>query len=139
MATADPENMRLFLNEPCSYRQSVQNRRETDDEFLIRLSGASLFCKFSEFNNTADAEDEMIRIKFISGLRSADCNLKLIEPSKIKTDKSLLHVKADLQFSDQAQHFAGLKLKIETKEEITNHSKSTLRKLGNVEKVYNGN
>ena len=40
---------------------------------FVKLLG---FVSFQNLKNTADAEDEMIRIQFISGLRSADSELK---------------------------------------------------------------
>ena len=83
--------------ERAKFLSTVQNQQDSDDNFFSRLREAARY---------ADAEDEMIRKKFISGLRSADSIIKL--PGKVVLKHiSLTDMQTVLQFSDDAQHFSG--------------------------------
>ena len=68
----------VVVAERAVFLSAVQNRKESNDDFLERLRETARYCNFSELQSTADAEEGMIRIKFIAGLRSADFNLKLL-------------------------------------------------------------
>ena len=81
---------------------SLESRR-TLRRFFGRLPEAARYCKFSELENTADAEDEMIRMKLS---RDED-------QQEVKTYIRLADMTTVLQFSEPAQHFAGMsKVKI---------------------------
>ena len=76
---------------------SLESRR-TLRRFFGRLPEAARYCKFSELENTADAEDEMIRMKLS---RDED-------QQAVKTYVSLTVMTTIFQFDEQAQHFAGI-------------------------------
>ena len=57
----------------------VQNQGRSEDDFHGRLRETARYFSVSELKQTADAKDKTLRMKFISGLRSADFKLKLLE------------------------------------------------------------
>ena len=47
----------------------VQGVGESDDHFLARLREEAPYCDFENFKTLTNPEEEMVKIKFISGLR----------------------------------------------------------------------
>ena len=74
----------FIVAERTMFPSAVQNQGDCNLNFLGRLLDAPRYSTFSKFKNTADAKDEMIRMNFISGLRSADCKHKLVEAAELK-------------------------------------------------------
>ena len=58
--------------------------------------------------NTADVENEIIRIKVSRRLLSTDYKIKLCEANRNKADSTLKDVQTASLFLNQAQHFAGI-------------------------------
>ena len=127
----------VVVAERAMFLSTVQNQGESNDDYLERLRETARYCKLSELKNTADAEDGMIRMKFIRRLRSPDSNLKLLEASRIKTGIGLTDMKTVLQFGNQTQFSLLGYLKLIVRK-IAYNSNPTFKKPVNVNDASNG-
>ena len=147
MTTADPENTavqdycrpreNVLVAEGAKFLSTVQNQRQSDGDFWEKICEYARCFKFSEPENTADREKEMIQMKLISRLRSADSKLKLLRACRVISNINVTVLKTVLQGSNHAQHFADTS-KGNIEEETAYNSFSFFRKPGNVEIACNG-
>ena len=84
----------------------VQGVGESDDDFLARLREEARYCDFEKLKTVTNPEEELVKIKFISGLRDPEVKLKLLDGIKTKTTMSLSDMTESLQFRSQAMAFA---------------------------------
>ena len=50
----------------------VQGGGESDDDFLARLREEARYCDFEKLKSVTNPEEELVKIKFISGLRDPE-------------------------------------------------------------------
>jgi hypothetical protein len=70
---------RLTIAERTKFLSETQLEGETDTQFHLRLKGALRFCHFDELKTCKDPEEEMLKLKFISGLRNKETKYKVLE------------------------------------------------------------
>ena len=67
----------------------VQGVGESDDEILTHLREEARYFEFEKLKTAPDPEDELVKIKFISGLRDLEAKLRLLDGIKTKPTMSL--------------------------------------------------
>ena len=75
---------RVETAERVKFLSLVQGAGESDENFLARLREESRYCDFEKLKTVANPEVELIKIKFISGLRDPEAKLKLLDGIKTK-------------------------------------------------------
>ena len=66
---------RVETAEKAKFLPIVQGVGESDDDFLARLREEARYC---------DLEEELVKIKFVSGLRAPEAKLRLLDGLKTK-------------------------------------------------------
>ena len=84
----------------------VQGVGESDDDFLARLREEARYCDFEKLKLVTNPEEELVKIKFISGLRDPEAKLRLLDGIKTKPTMSLSEMTEILQFRSKATAFA---------------------------------
>ena len=79
---------------------------ESDDDFLARLREEARYCDFEKLKTAANPEEEVVKKKFISGLRDPEAKLRLLDGIKAKPAMSVTEMTKNLQFRSQAMAFA---------------------------------
>ena len=97
---------RVVTAERAEFLSVVQDVGESDDDFLARLREEARYCDFEKFKTVTNPEEELVKIKFISGLRDPEAQLRLLDGIKIKPTMSLSEMTESLQFRNQAMAFA---------------------------------
>ena len=90
----------------CPFLSIVQGVGESDDDFLARLREEARYCDFEKLKTVTNPEEELIKIKFISGLRDPEAKLGLLDGIETKPTMSLSELTECLQFRSQAMAFA---------------------------------
>ena len=81
--------VRVETAEKASFLSVVQGIGESDDDFLARLREETRYCDFEKLKTVTNPEEELVKIKFISGLREPEAKLRLSEGIKTKSTISL--------------------------------------------------
>ena len=84
----------------------VQGVGESDDGFLARFREETRYCDFEKLKTATNPEEELVKIKFISGLREAEAKIRLLEGIKTNSTNSLSEMTKKLHFRSQAMAFA---------------------------------
>ena len=84
----------------------IQGVGELDDNFLARLREEARHCDFEKLKTAARPQEELVKIKFISGLRDPEAELRLLDGIKPKPAISVTEMTESLQFRSQAKAFA---------------------------------
>ena len=79
---------------------------ESDDDFLARLREEAQYCDLEKLKTAANPEEELVKIKIISGLRDPEAKLRLLDGIKAKPAMSVAEMNENLQFRGQAMAFA---------------------------------
>ena len=74
--------------------------------FLARPREEARYCDFEKLKTVTNPEEELVKIKFISGLRDPEAKLGLLDGIKTKPTMSLSKLTENLQFRSQAMAFA---------------------------------
>jgi len=77
MSYVEPQQ-RLVIAERTNFLQINQNDGETEADYLARLNDASTTCNWAELK-TVDPINELIKTKFIAGLKDEALKLKILE------------------------------------------------------------
>ena len=120
---------RVVTAERAKFLSVVQSVGESDDDFLARLREEARYCDFENPKTVTNPEKELVKIKFISGLRDPEAKLRLLDGIKTKSTMSLSEMTESLQFRSQA--FASSSTgnrPFVIKEEVGYNFKKTLRK-----------
>ena len=88
------------------FLSTVQAIGETDDNFVANLRGEARYSDFEKLKTVTNPEEELKKIKFISGLRDPEANLRLLDSIKALPTMSLSEMTENLQFRSQAIAFA---------------------------------
>ena len=84
----------------------IQGVGESDDDFLARLREEARFCDFEKLKTVANPKEELVKIKFISGLRDPEAKLRLLDGINAKPAMSVTEMTESLQFRSQAMALA---------------------------------
>ena len=79
----------------------IQGVGEIDDDFLARLREEARYCEFEKLKTAAKPEEELVKIKFISGLRDPKAKLELLDGIKAKPAMLVAEMTESLQFRSQ--------------------------------------
>ena len=74
----------------------VQGVGESDDGFLAHLREEAHYCDFEKLKTVTNPEEELVKIKFISGLRNAEAKLRLVDGIKTNPTISLSEMTKNL-------------------------------------------
>ena len=121
---------RVVTADKAKFLSLIQGVRESDDNFLARFREEARYCDFEKLKTAANPE-ELVKIKFISGLRGPEAKLRLLDGIKAKPAMSVTEMTESLQFRSQAMAFASSLLgnkPFNVKEEIGFIFKKTFRK-----------
>ena len=117
--------------ERAKFLSVIQGVGESDDDFLARLREEARYCDFEKLKTAANPEEELVKIKFISGLRDPEAKLRLLDGIKAKPAMSVTEMTESLQFRSQAMAFASSSSgnkPFTVKEEVGFNFKKTFRK-----------
>ena len=109
----------------------IQGVGESDDDFLAHLREKARYCDFEKLKTAANPEEELVKIKFNSGLRDPEAELRLLDGIKAKPAMSVTEMTESLQFRSQAMAFASSSSgnkPFTVKEEVGFNFKKTFRK-----------
>ena len=122
---------RVETAERAKFLSVVQGVGESDDNFLASLREEARCCYFKKLKTVTNPEEELVKIKFILGLRDPEAKLELLDSIKTKPTMSLSKMTENLQFSSQTGIFASYSTCNRTfviKEEVGYNFKKTFRK-----------
>ena len=122
---------RVVTAERANFLFVVQSVGESYDDFLLRLREEARYCDFEKLKKAANPEEELVKIKFISGLRDPEAKLRLLDGIRAKPAMSVTEMTENLQFRSQAMAFASSSLgnkPFKVKEEVGFNFKKTFRK-----------
>ena len=117
--------------ERAKFLSVIQGVGESGDDFLARLREEARYCDFEKLKTAANPEDELVKIKFIAGLRNSEAKLRLLDGIKAKPQISVTEMTKNLQFRSQAMAFASSSSgnkPFNVKEEVAFNFKKTFRK-----------
>ena len=97
---------RVVTAERAKFLSVIQGVGESDEHFLARLREEARYCDFEKLKTAANPEEELLKIKFISGLREPESKLRLLDGIKAKPAMSVTEMTESLQFRVQATAFA---------------------------------
>ena len=81
--------VRVETAEKARFLSIVQGIGESDDDFLALLREEARYCDFEKLKTVTNPEEELVKIKFISGLREPEAKLRLSDGIKTKPTMSL--------------------------------------------------
>ena len=94
------------MAERAKFLFEIQGAGESDDYFLQRHRQEPRYCDFEKLKTAANPEEELVKIKFISGLRDPEAKLRLLDGIKAKPTMSIPEMNKSLQFRSQENAFA---------------------------------
>jgi hypothetical protein len=97
---------RLIVAERTIFLSVEQGHEENEADFLARLREAARHCKFGQLKTCDDPEAELIRLRFIAGLRDKEIKLKLLEQLRTNDALSCQDLLQTIQYRSQAVKFA---------------------------------
>ena len=80
---------RVVTAERAKFLSVIQGVGESDDDFLARLREETRYCDFEKLKTAGNPEEELVKIKFISGLRDPEAKLRLLDGIKAKPAMSV--------------------------------------------------
>ena len=101
---------RVLMAERAKFLSVIQGVVESDDNLLARLREEARYCDFEKLKTVANPEEELVKIKFISGLRDPEAKLRLLDGINAKPAMSVTEITKSLQFRSQAMAFASFSL-----------------------------
>ena len=122
---------RVVTAERAKFLSVIQGVGESHDDFLARLREEARYCDFEKLKTAANPEEELVKIKFISGLRDPEAKFRLLDGIKAKPAMSVTEMTESLQLRSQAMAFASSSSgnkPFNVKEEVVFNFKKTFRK-----------
>ena len=101
---------RVEMAERAKFLSVVQGVGESYDDFLTGLREEARYCDSEKLETVTNPEEELVKIKFISGLRKPEFKLRPLDGIKTKPTMSLSEMTESLQFRSQAVAFASSSL-----------------------------
>ena len=84
---------RVVTAEKAKFLSVIQGVGESDDDVLAH------YCEFEKLKTAANPEEQLLKIKFISGLRDTEAKLRLLDAIKAKPAMSATEMSESLQKS----------------------------------------
>ena len=100
----EPEE-RLVISERNKFLMLSQGESSVAD-FVVNLRVAAKYCKFSELKESVDPNEEMIRMRLVSGLSDSEKKLKLLDYLQSKPAATVRQIMCFLQNLEQTKKFA---------------------------------
>ena len=97
---------RVVTAERAKFLSVIQGVGESDNDFLAHLREEARYCDFEKLKTAGNPEDELVKMKFISGLREPEAKLRLLDGIKAKPAMLVTEMTESLQFRSQAMAFA---------------------------------
>ena len=97
---------RVVTAEGAKFLSVIQGVGKSNDDFLALTGDEARYYDFEKPKTAANHEEELVKIKFISGLRDPEAKLRLLEGIKGKPARSVTEMTESLQFGSQAMDFA---------------------------------
>ena len=122
---------RVETAERAKFLSVVQGVGESNDDFLAGLREEARYCDFENFKTVTNPEEELVKIKYFSGLRDPEAKLRLLDGIKTKPTMSLSEMTESLQFRSQAMALASSSTgnrPFVLEEEVRYNFKKTFRK-----------
>ena len=91
--------------ERAKFLSVIQGVGESDDDFLARLRAEARYCDFEKLKTAANPEEELVKIKFISGLRDPEAKLRLLDGINAKPAMPVTEMTESLKLKSQAMAF----------------------------------
>ena len=89
---------RAIKAERAKFLSVIQGVGESDGDFLARLRKEARRWNFEILKTAANPEEELVEIKFISGLRDTELTLRLPDGIKTKAATLITEMNENLQF-----------------------------------------
>ena len=89
---------RVVTAERAKFLSVIKSVEESDDDFLARLREEARYCDFKKLKTVANPEEELAKIKIISGLRDPEAKFTLLDGIKAKPTRSISEKTESLQF-----------------------------------------
>ena len=96
---------RLVVAERTMFLSTEQGSNENEADFLARLREAARYSKFDDLKNSNGPEAELIRLRFIAGLRNREAKLKLREQLRGNEALACQDLLQTLQYRSQPEKF----------------------------------
>ena len=122
---------RVVTEERAKIMSVIQGVGESDDNFLARVREEARYCDFEKLKTAANPAEELVKMKFISGLRDPEPNLRLLVGIKAILTMSITEMTESVQIRSQAMVFASSSSgnkPFTVKEEVVFNFKKTFRK-----------
>ena len=122
---------RVETAERAKFLSVVQGVGESNDDFLAGLREEARYCDFEKLKTVTNPEEELVKIKYFSGLRDPEAKLRLLDGIKTKPTMSLSEMTESLQFRSQAMALASSSTgnrPFVLEEEVRYNFKKTFRK-----------
>ena len=122
---------RVETAERAKFLSVVQGVGESNDDFLAGLREEARYCDFEKLKTVTNPEEELVKMKYFSGLRDPEAKLRLLDGIKTKPTMSLSEMTQSLQFRSQAMALASSSTgnrPFVLKEEVRYNVKKTFRK-----------
>ena len=75
---------RVITAKNAEFLSTMQNVGESDDNISARLREKAGYCDFKAPKTAANPKAELVKIKFISGLRDPEAKFRLLDGNKAK-------------------------------------------------------
>ena len=95
---------RLVIADRTNFFQLHQNDGESEVDFLSRINEASIHCNWNDLKNKEPSE-ELIKLRFISGLKDEQLKLKILEKLQLKPDSNINEIIDFCQMANQLCDF----------------------------------
>ena len=80
---------RVITAERAKFLSVIQGVGKSDDDFLSNLREKARYCDFEKLKTAANPEEELVKIKSISGLRDPEAKLRLLDAINAKPAMSV--------------------------------------------------
>ena len=95
---------RLIIADRTNFLQLTQNQDESVVDFLARINDASVHCKWDSLA-TEGPNDELVKLRFIAGVRNDQLKLKILEKLQIQPDMNISDIIDFCQMNFQLADF----------------------------------
>lgn len=89
---------RLVVAERTMFLSTSQDSEESESDYLARLREAARYCKFEALKTSNEPEAELIRLRFIAGLKDKEEKLKLLDALRVNDRLSVEELLQTIQY-----------------------------------------
>lgn len=95
---------RLIIADRTNFMCVSQDEGETEVDYLARLNELSVLCKWDDLKSS-DPTDELVKLRFIAGLRNENLKFKILEQLQSNPKMSITQIIDFCQMSNQLSDF----------------------------------